>query len=126
MNGYHLRKENKLEGIELARRIVDLISDVKGENIVLIDLRHLTPITDYFVICSAGNERQLNAIVEKITSELKHGDRGLPYRVEGQAAGGWILVDYGEVVVHAFSPQQRDYYKLEEFWQEGKTLLRIQ
>jgi ribosome-associated protein len=105
---------------------VDLISDVKGENIVLLDIHDITTIADYFVICSANNDRQLKAIVDKITNELKKEKHVSPLHVEGAADDGWILVDYSSVVVHAFSPDQRDYYDLEGFWGEGKTLVRMQ
>ena len=103
-----------------------MISDVKGEDIHLIDLRDITPIADYFVICSGNSERQLKAIVDRITEEIKHETRIRPYHTEGNSSGGWVLIDYGSVVVHAFTPEQRDYYKLEEFWSAGKTIVRIQ
>jgi ribosome-associated protein len=99
---------------------------VKGENIVLMDLREVTPIADYFVICSGNSDRQLKAIVEKVTEAVKKDSRVSPLRVEGLAEGGWVLVDYGGLVIHAFSPDQRDYYRLEELWSEGKTIVRMQ
>lgn len=115
-----------IEPIELARRAVDLISDVKGENIVLMDLREVTPVTDYFVICSGTSDRQLRAIVNKLTEEIKKETHKNPMRVEGQPESGWVLIDYGDVVIHAFSPEQRNYYSLESLWGQGKTLLRMQ
>lgn len=115
-----------LEPIELARRIVDIISDLKGEDIVLLDLHEVTPIADYFVVCTGSSERQLKAIVDKVTETIRDENRIKPYQVEGDAASGWVLVDYGAVVVHAFAESQRDYYDLEGLWSEGKTLLRMQ
>lgn len=114
------------EPIDLARRVVDLISDVKGENIVLMDLREITPIADYFVICSGNSDRQLKAIIQKVTEEVKAEGFNYHARMEGRAEGGWVLVDYGSVVIHAFLPEQRDYYDLEGLWSHAKTLLRMQ
>jgi ribosome-associated protein len=105
---------------------VDIISDVKGEDIVLLDLREVTPIADFFVICTGNSERQLKAIVEKISETIREEHRIKPYQVEGSATGGWVLLDYGTVVIHAFAEVQRDYYDLEELWSAGKTLLRMQ
>jgi ribosome-associated protein len=110
----------------MARRMIDLISDVKGENIVLLDLREVTPIADYFIICSGSSERQLRAIVDRVAEEIKHEFHTSPLRIEGQSQGGWVLLDYGSIVIHAFLPEQREYYQLEAFWHKGKTLLRLQ
>lgn len=115
-----------LEPIEYARIIVDIISDMKGEDIVLLDLRDVTLIADFFVICTADNERQLKAMGDKIAETLKQA-HGIPvWRVEGRESRGWILIDYADVVVHIFSAPQREYYNLEELWQDGKVLLRVQ
>lgn len=114
------------ESIELARRIVDLMSDVKGEDIVLLDLREVTPIMDFFVICTGGSDRQLKALSQKITEELKKEGIKTIARVEGNADAGWILIDYGDVVAHIFMQEQRAYYDLEGLWSQGKTLLRMQ
>ncbi len=118
--------QQALEPQEYARIVVDLITDLKGEDIVLMDLRDVTIITDFFVLCTAASERQLKAIVEKITEEMKQ-QYGLPKpQVEGKPFGGWLLVDFGDWVVHVFSEEQREYYDLEELWNEAKVLLRIQ
>ena len=91
-----------------------------------MDVREVTSIADYFIICSGGSDRQLKAIVQKVTVELKKEGHLVMGRPEGEAAGGWVLIDYGDVVVHAFLPEQRSYYDLEELWSEAKTLVRIQ
>jgi len=103
-----------------------VIEGVKGEDIVLMDLQPVTLIADYFVICTATNERQLKAIVEHIDMDIKKEHGVLPLHKEGQASGGWVLLDYGSVVVHAFSQELRHYYDLEGVWQEAKVLLHIQ
>lgn len=120
------REVKQLEPIDLARIIVDLASDKKGENIVLMDMRQVSPITDFFVIVSGTSDRQLNAIIEHIGEETKKQYDVRPWRIEGEAAGGWVLIDYGDVVVHAFLPERRAYYDLEGLWREAPVMVRMQ
>jgi ribosome-associated protein len=115
-----------LEEIELARLILDIISDVKGENIVLIDIHEVTEIADYFIICSAGSDRQLRAIIDRVSQHVREQTGISALRQEGKAEGGWVLIDYGGVVVHAFTPEMRAYYDLEGFWAAAKTVVRMQ
>jgi ribosome-associated protein len=111
--------------LELARRIVALAENKKSADIVLLDLRELTTLADYFVICSGGSERQLEAIADGIVGGLR--DEGLrAIGREGTSASHWILLDYGSVVVHVFTPPERDYYALERHWSEARTILRVQ
>lgn len=114
------------EAIELARLIVDLIEDRKGEDIVLMDLRKVSIIADYFVIGSANSDRQINAITEHIREKVKEQRSVRPLRIEGRGENGWVLMDYGEVIVHLFSPQMRSYYDLEGLWHEASILVRMQ
>ena len=111
--------------LELARRIVELAEDKKAADIVLLDLTGLTTLADYFVICSGGSERQLDAIADGITSTLRD-EKLKPIGREGTAASHWVLVDFGSVIVHVFTPPERDYYQLEKAWSEAKTILRVQ
>jgi ribosome-associated protein len=115
-----------LETVELARLVVDLIADRKGEDIVLMDLHRVTLIADYFVIGSANSDRQINAITDHIREEVKKQGQLLPLRTEGRGENGWVLMDYGGVIVHIFSPQTRSYYDLEELWREANVLVRMQ
>src|SRR3954452_11234173 len=94
-----------LESILLARLVVDLITDKKGEDTVLMDLRDVSLIADYFVIASASNERLLNAISDNVRDEIRKQQSIYPLRTEGRGQDGWILMDYGDVVVHLFSPE---------------------
>lgn len=111
--------------IDLARRIVELAEDRKAADIVLLDLSALTTVADHFVICSGGSERQLDAIADGIIRGLR--DEGVrPYGREGTAASHWVLVDFGNVIVHVFTPPERDFYQLERHWSEAKTVLRVQ
>ena len=98
---------------------------MKGENIVLLDLQEITSIADYFVICNGTSERQIKAIIDRIRDTIKQDSQITPFHTEGEAHGGWVLIDYSGVVVHVFSPEQREYYDLEEFWQEAKTVVRM-
>jgi ribosome-associated protein len=111
--------------LELARRVVELAEDKKAADIVLLDLSALTTLADHFVICSGGSERQLDAIADAIIEGLRaEGVR--PIGREGLAASHWVLLDYGSVIVHVFTPPERDYYQLEKHWAEAKTILRVQ
>ena len=105
---------------------MDFITDKKGENIVLMDLREVSLIADYFVIGSATNERQLNAITDHIRDELKPRTQRYPLRVEGRGENGWVLMDYGDVVVHLFLPDVRSYYDLEGLWRDANVLVHVQ
>ena len=111
--------------LEVARRAVDVAEDKKAADIVLLDLAGITTLADYFVICSGGSERQIQAIADGIVDALRaEGVR--PIGREGQAASHWILVDFGSVIVHVFTPPERDYYELEKHWSEARTILRVQ
>lgn len=110
---------------ELALKIADVIADTPAANTIVIDIHELSPLADYFVICSGENERQLRAIARSLIEDLsREGVR--PRRTEGDAASGWALLDYGDVIVHVFDSDLRSFYKLEDLWSEAPTLLSIQ
>jgi ribosome-associated protein len=111
--------------LELARRIVELAEDKKAADIALLELAPLTTLADYFVICSGGSERQLDAIADGIVSSLRD-EKTRPIGREGTAASHWVLLDFGSVIVHIFTPPEREYYGLEKHWSEAKTILRVQ
>lgn len=91
----------------------------------MIDLQKVASFTDYFVICTGTSDRMLDALADSVTEKVRetHKVKG---RTEGHAAAGWMVVDFGSVTVHLFAPEARDFYKLEDLWREGKTLLRLQ
>jgi ribosome-associated protein len=105
----------------LAERIATIASDKKAIDIRVIDLRGIVSYTDFFVICSGNTERQAKAIHDGIYEELKNGADGrlLPRRTEGAREARWILLDYWDVVVHIFTPEAREYYRLENLWGEA-------
>ena len=111
--------------LEIARRAVELAEDKKAADIVLLDLSALTTLADYFIICSGGSERQLVAIANGIIEGLR-AEKVRPIGREGAPASHWVLVDFGAVVVHVFTPPERDFYQLEKHWSEAKTVLRVQ
>jgi ribosome-associated protein len=111
--------------LDVARRIVELAEDKKAADIVLLDLTGLTTLADAFVICSGGSERQLDAIADGIIGGLRD-EKIRPIGREGTATSHWVLLDFGDVVVHIFTPPERDYYSLEKHWAEAKTVLRVQ
>jgi len=114
----------EMPAVELARRIVELAEDKKAADIVLLDLTGLTTVADYFVIASGGSERQLDAIADGIVSGMRD-EKIHAFGREGTAASHWVLVDFGSVIVHVFTPPERDYYQLERHWAEAKTILRV-
>ena len=111
--------------LDMARRIVTLAEDKKAADILLLDLEGLTTLADAFVICSGGSERQLESIADGIVRGMRaEGIR--PIGTEGLPASHWMLVDFGDVIVHIFTPPERDYYGLEKHWSEAKAVLRVQ
>ncbi len=116
---------HSLQPDELARRVVDLISDKKGEDILLLDIHAVSYIADFFVIATGESDRQLKAIADEIQKQLKTYST-FALGAEGTPASGWILLDYGSVIVHLFSPAQRDYYRLEQLWEKAPVVVRIQ
>jgi ribosome-associated protein len=104
---------------------VEAASEKQADDIVVLDTRKVCSFADYFVICTGENVRQIEAIRQEIQEQLK--ERGVvPFHSEGNADSGWILLDLAEVIVHIFSPTQRDYYKLDELWREATPIIRIQ
>jgi len=95
--------------------ILNSLSDDKAEDVVQIDLRGKTAMGDYMVICSGRSSRQVSAISEKLVERLKL-DHGIPTRTEGKTAGDWVLIDTGDVIVHIFRPEVREFYQLEKMW----------
>ncbi len=117
-------RRKDLESEKLARAIVDLVVEKMGEDVLLLDIRPVSIIADYFVVCSGTSERQVKAIHEHILAELKEmGVR--PLHVEGTAVSGWKLMDYGSIVVHIFLPLTRHYYNLEQLWRSARIVVRI-
>jgi ribosome-associated protein len=101
------------------------LEDKKGEDIVVLDIHELADFAEYFVICSGTSDRMLQALADEIKEQIGKTQQ-LRGRVEGKPQDGWVLVDFGDVIVHLLSPDRRDYYRLEDLWVQGKILLRLQ
>jgi len=114
-----------LDSLELARRIVELIADQKGENVLLLDIRDISILADYFVIGSTTSDRQAKAILDDVREKVKQETDARLLHVEGEPGTGWVLMDYGDAVVHLFSKEMRRYYDLEGLWQEGRVVVRM-
>jgi ribosome-associated protein len=114
------------EALSLARRIVDLASDKQASDIVLLDIRGVSLIADYFVICTVGSERQAGAILKDLGEKLREEFGRKPLHTEGTPDSGWVLLDYGDVIVHVFSFAQRQFYNLEQLWSAATPIVRLQ
>ena len=113
------------QALATARRVVDLAADKKASDIVLLEIRGLTTLADYFVICSGQSERQLGAIADGIVEGLRE-DGTRPIGREGSADAHWLLLDFGSVIVHVMAPPERDFYQLERLWADAPLLVRLQ
>lgn len=108
--------EEMTDPVRLAEAIAALAADKKAADIVALDLRGVSGFTDVFVVCSGNTDRQAKAIHDAIHFGLKKDHGLLPRRVEGATEARWILMDYFDVIVHVFTPEARDYYRLEQLW----------
>ncbi|MGM0586268.1 MAG: ribosome silencing factor [Pseudomonadota bacterium] len=105
-------------GEALLQIVLSSLEDDKAEEIVRVDLHGKTEIADYMVIASGRSSRQVSAMAEKLLERLKH-QAGIVARAEGQDAGDWVLIDAGDVIVHIFRPEVREFYQLEKMWAPG-------
>jgi ribosome-associated protein len=110
-----------MQGAELLAEIARLAGDKKAIDVVELDLRGVLGYTDYFLICSGNTARQTKAIHDGILEGMKREHSTQPRRVEGASRADWILMDYLDVVVHIFTPEARDFYRLEQLWGEAPS-----
>ncbi len=118
------RQEGFLEALALARQVTDWAADAKAEDIVLLDVRRSTYISDYFVICTATSERHLTSLSDRLR-ERAHEEGIEPTHIEGTPDSGWLLIDYGDVILHIFSAALRDFYHLEKVWSDASVVVRV-
>jgi ribosome-associated protein len=118
------RKDTETRGVssrDLAIAAARAAADKQGERVVVLDVRELIVITDYFVIASGGSERQVRTIVDEVERALR--ELGVkPVRREGEDDRRWVLLDFFDIVVHVFAEEERDYYDLERLWRDAPTL----
>jgi ribosome-associated protein len=105
--------------------VVQVASEKQAADIVLLDVGGVASFADYFVILSAESGRQMSAVSEDILHALKK-EGLMPRHTEGSADSGWLLIDYGDVIVHIFAPLQRAFYQLDDLWSEARPVVRIQ
>ena len=108
-----------MNSMEKAQLAVDVIVDKKGFDIQMLDVAAITSIAEKFVICQAKNRSQSQAIADEIMDRLK-AENEQPLRVEGYQGGGWILLDYNDLIIHIFLPDEQEYYKLPRLWKDAE------
>ena len=120
-------RRHPLDTLELARYIVDFVDNAKAEEILLLDLRPDTILADFFVVCTGNSDRHLRALSENLRQDIKEQFTLLPHSVDGDADSGWVILDYGDLVVHFFGEAEREYYALEQLWgKQANVLVNIQ
>jgi ribosome-associated protein len=112
--------------LELANILVDAVAEKKGSDILLLDISSQAVFADYFLLCTGDTEPQLRALSQSALGSAKQNAGASPRGTEGAPADGWVLLDFGDVVVHLFSPRQREYYDLESLWHDGRVVIRMQ
>src|SRR5215467_745471 len=125
--GARLTKQDPTETVEIQNDVptwllaVRAIESKKGTDIRVLELTGVTSFADYFVICTGANQRQIQAISDEVNLQLKRQAGELPISVEGYNQAEWVLADYGDLLVHIFSPKSREYYDLERLWRSAEV-----
>ncbi|MDF1500983.1 MAG: ribosome silencing factor [Anaerolineales bacterium] len=120
-----MREVDISEALDIAHTLVEILDEKKGEDILLLELIGVCSFADYFVFCSGTSERMLSALADEAQQAIKKKFELHPRSVEGGPEGGWILIDYNDVILHLFAPDTRSYYQLEDLWRDGNVLLRM-
>ena len=118
--------EVSLDALDFTNLLIDVMLDKKASDILLLDVQDQVIFADYFLMCSADSSRQIKALVDGIAKEAKQEAREIPMSIEGKPDDSWMMLDYGYVVVHIFAPESREFYNLEELWQDARVVLRLQ
>jgi len=108
-----------MNSAEKAKIAIDVIVEKKGYDIQLLDVAAITSIAEKFIICQAKNRSQSQAIADEIQIKMKEAEGEHPLRVEGYQGGGWILLDYSDLIIHVFLPDEQEYYKLPRLWKDA-------
>ncbi|MFC2028945.1 ribosome silencing factor [Chloroflexota bacterium] len=111
--------------IDIAHTIINSLEEKKGEEILLLDIHEISSFADYFIICTGTSNRTIDALADSVIKQTKekHNIKG---SLEGYPECGWIVVDFGSILVHLFSPDQRAFYRLEDLWKDGNIILHLQ
>jgi len=113
-----------LDSVDIAKKATEAALDKQAADILMLDIRNISGIADYFVVCSADSDRQIHAICDEIDQAVSSNGVQLHHR-DGSEDSGWILLDFGDVIVHVFAKPQRDYYDIEKLWGEAVPVVRI-
>jgi ribosome-associated protein len=119
-------ESERLESEGIARLALDVASDHLGSDIALLDISEVSDFTDFFVIVTGETSRHLEAVASDVTRSLRKEKKVRPLHREGTGLGGWILVDFGDVVLHVFDRETRERYALERLWSRGREIVRVQ
>lgn len=120
-----MEEKEKIQASEYARLAVDIASDGLASDVVMLDIGGVSDFADYFVIMTGSSRRQLRALAENIEHSLEQSGAVRHHR-EGSHESGWMLLDFGDVIVHLFGPEERDFYGIEQLWTRGTEVVRIQ
>lgn len=124
-SGAHSRaRRARLDSPEIAQRLIDILSDRQAQDIAQIDIRRVSSFADFFVIATADNVRQMNALVDTLEGDMQEAGVAMGLQ-EGEPDSGWMLLDFGGVIVHLFSREQRTFYDLEGLWSRSAPLVRF-
>ena len=107
-----------MESLDLCKKIVSILDEKKGSDIVVLDISEISVLSDYFVLVSAENARQLEALKDALEDAVQLDNR----KAEGESSSGWILLDYKDVIVHLFDKETRSFYNLEKIWSDAKRV----
>ena len=120
-----MTEKTALQPVDYARLAVDVASDKLASDILMLDIREISDFSDYFVLMTAESRRQLSSLAEDVEHALERSGSVRHHR-EGNPQSGWTLLDFGDVVVHIFGPEERQFYDLESAWSEATEVVRIQ
>lgn len=118
-------EKTQLTTSEASRLAMNVASEMYATDIVMLDMRGPYSFTDYFVILTAESSRQMQGLLEDMDQALDNAGMILHHK-EGTTSGGWVLMDYGDLIIHVFAPEYREYYHLEQLWSHANVLFRIQ
>jgi ribosome-associated protein len=108
--------------LELAKKIVKILSDKKALNVEVIDISEVSELADYFIICSGTSSTHVKTLADEVEFKIGGRDKDVMYHKEGYSSATWVLLDFRDVIVHIFYGETRDFYNLEHLWTDGKKL----
>ena len=111
-----------MESLDLCKKIVSVLDEKKGSDIIILDISEISVLSDYFVLVSADNVRQLDALKDALKDALEEAVHLDNRKAEGESSSGWILLDYKDVIVHLFDKETRSFYNLEKIWSDAKRV----